>query len=98
MDTLSAYFVRIVLTCNIAFSVTCSSLAKKRGFSVCRYFCGHGIGSEFHGKPEIRHDGKLGSFVLVFVFWVFFFLQESYMYSGHKYEDQITCKIGNITL
>ena len=34
-----------------------SSLAKKDGFSVCQYCTGHGIGSELHAVPEIRHEG-----------------------------------------
>lgn len=31
--------------------------ANKNGFSVIPVFCGHGIGSYFHGRPDIYHAG-----------------------------------------
>ena len=31
---------------------------KKKGFSVVRDFCGHGIGTRFHEPPNILHYGK----------------------------------------
>ncbi|XP_032833474.1 methionine aminopeptidase 1D, mitochondrial isoform X2 [Petromyzon marinus] len=34
---------------------TISRLARDGGFSVCPYFVGHGIGSYFHGHPEVWH-------------------------------------------
>ena len=33
---------------------------EKKGFSVVRDFCGHGIGKEFHQTPNILHYGKKG--------------------------------------
>ena len=33
---------------------------EKRGFSVVRDFCGHGIGTLFHDQPNILHYGKKG--------------------------------------
>ena len=33
---------------------------EKKGFSVVRDFCGHGIGKIFHGPPNILHYGKKG--------------------------------------
>ena len=34
--------------------------AEKKGFSVVRDFCGHGIGKTFHLPPNILHYGKKG--------------------------------------
>ncbi|CAG5896857.1 unnamed protein product [Menidia menidia] len=34
---------------------TISEIAQASGFEVCPYFIGHGIGSYFHGHPEIWH-------------------------------------------
>ena len=45
-------------------------MAKKGGFRVCPYLAGHGVGSVFHGPPEILHTGvhisyyKLNNMVL----------------------------------
>ena len=36
-------------------------LAEKRGFSVVRDFCGHGIGKVFHTEPQVLHFGKQGT-------------------------------------
>jgi len=36
------------------------SYVEKRGFSVVRDFCGHGIGKIFHEPPNILHYGKKG--------------------------------------
>ncbi|XP_061653924.1 methionine aminopeptidase 1D, mitochondrial isoform X4 [Phyllopteryx taeniolatus] len=36
-----------------------SEIAYANGFQVCPYFIGHGIGSYFHGHPEIWHHGEL---------------------------------------
>ena len=33
---------------------------EKKGFSVVRDFCGHGIGKNFHSSPNILHYGKKG--------------------------------------
>jgi methionyl aminopeptidase len=41
------------------------SYAERYGFSVVRDFCGHGIGTEFHCHPEVRHFGKKGSGVKI---------------------------------
>lgn len=35
-----------------------SSVARQGGFQVCPFFVGHGIGSYFHGHPEVWHHGK----------------------------------------
>lgn len=37
------------------------SYAEKKGFSVVRDFCGHGLGREFHMEPQVLHYGKPGS-------------------------------------
>jgi methionyl aminopeptidase len=34
--------------------------AESKGFSVVRAFCGHGVGKEFHGDPQVLHYGKKG--------------------------------------
>ena len=34
---------------------------EKKGFSVVRDFCGHGIGKKFHEPPNILHYGKKNS-------------------------------------
>lgn len=36
------------------------SHAEANGFSVVRDFCGHGVGLQFHEKPEVEHVGKKG--------------------------------------
>ncbi|XP_072513727.1 methionine aminopeptidase 1D, mitochondrial isoform X2 [Salminus brasiliensis] len=37
---------------------TISEIAHSNGFSVCPHFIGHGIGSYFHGHPEIWHHAN----------------------------------------
>ena len=37
------------------------SHVEKKGFSVVRDFCGHGIGTSFHEPPNILHYGKKGT-------------------------------------
>ena len=32
-----------------------SDYAERAGFSICKEFIGHGIGSYFHGLPEVYH-------------------------------------------
>ena len=32
-------------------------MARKDGFTVCPHLAGHGVGSVFHGPPEILHTG-----------------------------------------
>ena len=39
---------------------TIQSYVEKKGFSVVRDFCGHGIGQSFHKPPNILHYGKKG--------------------------------------
>ena len=39
---------------------TIQSYVEKKGFSVVRDFCGHGIGKIFHEPPNILHYGKSG--------------------------------------
>ena len=39
---------------------TIQSHVEKKGFSVVRDFCGHGIGKNFHESPNILHYGKKG--------------------------------------
>ena len=36
------------------------SFIEKKGFSVVRDFCGHGIGKKFHDSPNVLHYGKKG--------------------------------------
>jgi methionyl aminopeptidase len=35
--------------------------AERRGFSVVREFCGHGIGRKFHEEPQVLHYGRPGN-------------------------------------
>ncbi|XP_064018858.1 methionine aminopeptidase 1D, mitochondrial isoform X2 [Pogoniulus pusillus] len=37
---------------------TISSVAQRGGFQVCPFFIGHGIGSYFHGHPEVWHHAN----------------------------------------
>ena len=39
---------------------TIQSYVEKKGFSVVRDFCGHGIGEKFHKEPNILHYGEKG--------------------------------------
>lgn len=39
---------------------TIQQLVEKRGYSVVREFCGHGIGREFHEEPQVLHFGRFG--------------------------------------
>ena len=39
---------------------TIQSYVEKKGFSVVRDYCGHGIGKTFHKPPNILHYGKRG--------------------------------------
>lgn len=39
--------------------------AESNGFSVVRDFCGHGVGLQFHEKPEVEHVGKKGHGMLL---------------------------------
>ena len=39
---------------------TIQTYVEKKGFSVVRDFCGHGIGKVFHEAPNILHYGKKG--------------------------------------
>ncbi|GAA5443925.1 methionine aminopeptidase [Microbulbifer sp. NBRC 101763] len=34
---------------------------ERRGFSVVREYCGHGIGQEMHEEPQVLHYGRAGS-------------------------------------
>ena len=43
---------------NIGYEI--QSYVEKKGFSVVRDFCGHGIGKIFHEPPNILHYGKKG--------------------------------------
>ncbi|XP_019378396.1 PREDICTED: methionine aminopeptidase 1D, mitochondrial [Gavialis gangeticus] len=43
---------------------TISRLARDGGFRVCPFFVGHGIGSYFHGHPEVWHHGNDGQLVM----------------------------------
>ena len=44
---------------DIGFEI--QSHVEKKGFSVVRDFCGHGIGKSFHEPPNILHYGKKGT-------------------------------------
>ncbi len=39
---------------------TIQSYVEKKGYSVVRDFCGHGIGQTFHQSPNVLHYGKKG--------------------------------------
>ena len=39
---------------------TIQNHVEKKGFSVVRDFCGHGIGKVFHEPPNVLHHGKRG--------------------------------------
>lgn len=41
------------------------SHAEANGYSVVRDFCGHGVGLQFHEKPEVEHVGKRGRGMLL---------------------------------
>ena len=43
----------------LVWSFSCSDHAAKAGYNVIPHFCGHGIGSYFHGPPQIHHYGKI---------------------------------------
>ncbi|WP_444938003.1 type I methionyl aminopeptidase [Microbulbifer sp. JMSA002] len=40
---------------------TIQQYVEKRGFSVVREYCGHGIGREMHEEPQVMHFGRAGS-------------------------------------
>ena len=40
---------------------TIQNHVETEGFSVVQYFCGHGIGKQFHKEPNILHYGKKGT-------------------------------------
>lgn len=44
---------------DVGFAI--QSYAEKKGFSVVRDFCGHGIGKKFHDAPEVLHFGRKGT-------------------------------------
>lgn len=48
-----------------------SDIAHSNGFCVCPYFIGHGIGSYFHGHPEIWHHGKSFFFYCGLLLWCY---------------------------
>lgn len=39
--------------------------AEANGYSVVRDFCGHGVGLQFHEKPEVEHVGRKGTGMLL---------------------------------
>lgn len=39
--------------------------AESNGYSVVREFCGHGVGIEFHERPEVEHVGRRGTGMLL---------------------------------
>ena len=39
--------------------------AEGNGYSVVREYCGHGVGLEFHEKPEVEHVGRRGTGLLL---------------------------------
>lgn len=39
---------------------TIQQYVEKKGYSVVREFCGHGIGKNFHEEPQVLHFGKFG--------------------------------------
>lgn len=39
--------------------------AEKNGYSVVCEFCGHGVGLQFHEKPEVEHVGRRGTGMLL---------------------------------
>ena len=41
------------------------SFVEKKGFSVVRDFCGHGVGKIFHSAPNVIHYGKPGSGIVL---------------------------------
>ena len=40
---------------------TIQNYVEKKGFSIVRDFCGHGIGEKFHKEPNVLHYGKKGT-------------------------------------
>ena len=43
---------------DIGFAI--QSFSEKKGYSVVRDFCGHGIGKVFHDNPSVLHYGNTG--------------------------------------
>ena len=43
---------------DIGFAI--QSFSEKKGYSVVRDFCGHGIGKVFHDNPSVLHYGNRG--------------------------------------
>eukprot|EP00062_Callorhinchus_milii_P005811 gi/632945675/ref/XP_007888183.1/ PREDICTED: methionine aminopeptidase 1D, mitochondrial isoform X2 [Callorhinchus milii] len=43
---------------------TISQIANSNGLQVCPYFIGHGIGSYFHGHPEVWHHANTNDLVM----------------------------------
>ncbi|GAU90985.1 hypothetical protein RvY_03326-3 [Ramazzottius varieornatus] len=43
---------------------TIEGIAYEAGYSVIPIFCGHGIGEDFHMKPDIIHIGNVGTAVM----------------------------------
>ena len=39
--------------------------AESNGYSVVREFCGHGVGLQFHERPEVEHVGRKGTGMLL---------------------------------
>ncbi len=39
--------------------------AERNGYSVVRELCGHGVGLEFHEKPDVEHFGRKGTGMLI---------------------------------
>jgi len=47
----------IQLWLQLTFTLCCRLTAENDGYHVIPVFCGHGIGSYFHGPPDIIHVG-----------------------------------------
>lgn len=48
---------------DIGFDI--QSFVESKGYSVVRDFCGHGIGLQLHGLPEVAHFGRPGQGIML---------------------------------
>ena len=65
---------------------TIQEYVEKKGYSVVRDFCGHGIGKKFHEQPNILHYGKKGTGIELTAGMIF---TVEPMINGGKYEVKL---------
>jgi len=55
------YIMAIFILGGCSCNLYCRRIAESYGYKVIPTFCGHGIGSYFHGPPDIIHVGLYAS-------------------------------------